>query len=158
GPYAALGVGLALFAPVVWWNARHGWVSFLFQGGRAVGSPTFRPLSLLGAIAGQAVYLYPWIWMLVVAALLKRIGEAWHRSASRADLFLLGQSAVPLVVFLGVACFRPVLPHWALVASLSAFPFLGSEWADWAVQSWPRTRRWGIAMGMASLLLAGTAA
>jgi len=34
-PYAAVGIALVIFLPVLIWNAGHGWVSFLFQGGRA---------------------------------------------------------------------------------------------------------------------------
>jgi 4-amino-4-deoxy-L-arabinose transferase-like glycosyltransferase len=33
GPYLAAAIGLMLFAPVILWNATHGWASFLFQGG-----------------------------------------------------------------------------------------------------------------------------
>ena len=36
-PYVAGLVALILFSPALIWNARHGWVSFLFQGGRAGG-------------------------------------------------------------------------------------------------------------------------
>ena len=41
GPYLALAIGLSVFSPVLIWNARHGWVSFLFQGGArwAAGCP-----------------------------------------------------------------------------------------------------------------------
>jgi 4-amino-4-deoxy-L-arabinose transferase-like glycosyltransferase len=46
GPYLAFGLGLLLFSPVLVWNASHGWASFLFQGGRAVGSWTFRGYDL----------------------------------------------------------------------------------------------------------------
>jgi hypothetical protein len=46
GPYLALGLGLLVFSPVLIWNANHGWASFLFQGGRAVGSWTLRGCDL----------------------------------------------------------------------------------------------------------------
>ncbi len=42
GPYLALAVGLIVFSPVIFWNASHGWASFAFQGGRAVGGFGFR--------------------------------------------------------------------------------------------------------------------
>ena len=54
GPYLAFGLGLLVFSPVLFWNAGHGWASFLFQGGRAVGSWTLRPDYLLVAILAQA--------------------------------------------------------------------------------------------------------
>ena len=37
-PYVAGLVALVVFLPVLVWNAGHGWVSFLFQGGRAGGA------------------------------------------------------------------------------------------------------------------------
>ena len=43
GPYLAIAMGLVMFSPVIVWNASHGWVSFLFQGGRAVGGWMPRP-------------------------------------------------------------------------------------------------------------------
>ena len=45
--YAAAAIALVMIAPVVVWNARHGWVSFAFQGGRgrAGGGPEARSRS-----------------------------------------------------------------------------------------------------------------
>src|ERR1700678_4554157 len=62
GPYLAFGLGLVVFSPVILWNAGHDWASFLFQGGRAVGSWTLRPDYLAVAVLAQAGYLFPWIW------------------------------------------------------------------------------------------------
>jgi hypothetical protein len=124
GPYLSAAIGLAAFAPVIAWNAAHGWASFAFQGGRALGS-TFRPLALLGAIAGQAAYLFPWVWIFLVIALVRAA-----RRRDEADRFLLWQAIPPLLAFVGVACRREVLPHWSLVGLIPAFPLLGRDWAD----------------------------
>src|SRR6185312_12945063 len=35
-PYVSACVALAMISPVIWWNARNGWVSFAFQGARGV--------------------------------------------------------------------------------------------------------------------------
>jgi 4-amino-4-deoxy-L-arabinose transferase-like glycosyltransferase len=71
GPYLAMAIGLAMFSPVLIWNARHGWVSFLFQGGRAVGGWVPRPDYLAGAVLAQAGYLFPWIWIPLVIVLVR---------------------------------------------------------------------------------------
>ena len=68
GPYVASAVGLAAFAPVVGWNATHGWVSFLFQGERAVGNG-FHASTLIAALVLPAFYLFPWIWFRLVSLL-----------------------------------------------------------------------------------------
>jgi Dolichyl-phosphate-mannose-protein mannosyltransferase len=81
GPYLAISLGLVLFSPVILWNARHGWVSFLFQGGRAVGSAIPRPDYLATALFGQAMYLFPWIWVPLVIVLVNEC-RAWSRGLS----------------------------------------------------------------------------
>ena len=129
GPYLAVGVGLLVFSPVLIWNARHGWVSFLFQGGRAVGGWVPRPDYLAGAVLAQAGYLFPWIWIPLVVLLVRgwRRWPSWTDGPERLWLCL---AAVPLAVFTAVACFRPVLPHWGLIGLVPLFPMLGRAWAD----------------------------
>ncbi len=129
GPYLALGLGLLCFTPVLGWNAAHGWASFAFQGGRALGSSRFRPDALAGAIAGQAMYFLPWVWTFLIATLVRHLRRLRDGGADAADRFLLCQAAPPLVAFLGVASLRPVLPHWSLVGLLPIVPMLGGDWA-----------------------------
>jgi 4-amino-4-deoxy-L-arabinose transferase-like glycosyltransferase len=129
GPYLSLAIGLMVFSPVLLWNARHGWVSFLFQGGRAVGSWVPRPDLLAIALLAQAGYLFPWIWMPLVSALL-RGWRGWSKHAAGPERLWLCLSAVPLAVFTAVACFRPVLPHWGLIGLVPLFPIVGRTWAE----------------------------
>ncbi len=141
GPYLALAIGLAVFSPVLGWNAAHHWVSFGFQGGRAVEEGLrFRPDALLGAVLGQAAYLLPWIWVFLVVTLVRKTRELFH-GTSEADRFLLCQAIPPLALFLLVACFRPLLPHWSLVGMLPVFPMLAGDWASRWVAEGPRIRR-----------------
>jgi 4-amino-4-deoxy-L-arabinose transferase-like glycosyltransferase len=128
GPYLALGLGLAVFSPVIIWNARHGWVSFLFQGGRAVGSAAFRPDYVLLALLAQALYLFPWIWAPLVVTVVRECRN-WRRIAAVPDRLWLCLAVVPLGVFTLVACFRPVLPHWGLIGLVALFPMLGRNWS-----------------------------
>ncbi|MHC5538902.1 glycosyltransferase family 39 protein [Singulisphaera rosea] len=132
GPYVAMVLGLLAFAPVLFWNAIHGWASFAFQGGRALGGLAFRPDTLLAAILGPVVYLLPWIWASLVLILFRKgksFREPVGESRPTAERLLYCQAVVPLVVFLAVACTRPLLPHWTLVAFLSLFPMLGQVWS-----------------------------
>ena len=140
GPYLAVVTGLLVFSPVIYWNATHGWASFAFQGGRAVGGFRFQPLALAAAIGGQAAYLFPWIWLTLVVILVGRL-RAFNRGATVVERFLVCQAVLPLAVFTAVACFRPVLPHWTLVGYLSIFPMMGRAWeARWHLNP-SRTRR-----------------
>ena len=140
GPYLAVAVGLVVFAPVLYWNATHEWVSFLFQGERAVGGLRLRPLALLAAIGGQAAYLFPWLWWILVTILVGRISH-FYRGATVTERFLVCQAILPLTVFTAVACVRPVLPHWTLVAYLSIFPLVGRFWELHWRENPARTRR-----------------
>jgi 4-amino-4-deoxy-L-arabinose transferase-like glycosyltransferase len=128
GPCLALAIGLVLFSPVLIWNASHGWVSFFFQGGRAVGGWIPRPDYLLVAILAQAAYLFPWIWVPLVVVLV-RGWRGWWTITTGSERLWLCLAAVPVGVFTAVACFRPVLPHWGLIGMVSLFPILGRTWA-----------------------------
>jgi hypothetical protein len=139
GPYLALGVGLMVFSPVVLWNARHGWVSFLFQGGRAVGSWVPRPDYLVVALFAQAAYLFPWLW-LPLSRILASSCRAYFTHLTGPERLWTCLAAVPFGVFTCVACFRPVLPHWGLIGLVPLFPILGREWAR-RLEVQPRSSR-----------------
>lgn len=168
GPYLAVITGLIVFGPVVAWNATHGWASFAFQGGRALGDVRLRPELLLASVAGQALYVFPWIWLPLVGVLAKQLHGIGVNEAKlvvrnedevpgtapaaperdfgvAADRFLLAQSVLPLGGFLLLACFREVLPHWSLVGYLPLMPMLGQVWARrWVID--PRRLRRRLAM------------
>lgn len=123
-PWVALALALALFSPVLVWNAHHGWVSFAFQGGRAAVHQwhPFGPFAVLG---GAALFVLPWIWVGLVVALVRglRGGPATWRS-----WLLCWLALPPLVLFPVVALWsRHVLFHWAAPGYLFLFPLLGWE-------------------------------
>jgi hypothetical protein len=130
GPYLAIGLGLALFSPVLVWNAGHHWASFLFQGGRAVGSWTLRPSLLALALLAQAAYLFPWIWLPLFTILVRGFWSRFKGSDRLVpERLLVCIASVPFGLFTAVACFRLVLPHWGLIGLASLFPLLGDRWA-----------------------------
>lgn len=140
GPYLAVAIGLAIFSPVLFWNARNGWVSFLFQGGRAIGGFAPRPDYLATALAAQAGYFFPWIWIPLVLLLVRGI-RGWRDLESDDERLALCLAAVPTGIFTLVACFRPVLPHWGLIGLVSLFPSLGLLWQTQLEDRPRRTRR-----------------
>ncbi|HZW34501.1 MAG TPA: glycosyltransferase family 39 protein [Isosphaeraceae bacterium] len=152
GPYLAVGVGLMVFSPVIVWNADHGWVSFLFQGGRAVGSWVPRPDYLVAALLGQAAYLFPWVWLPLVR-ILGRSCRTYATMPAGPERLWTCLAAVPWGAFSAVACFRPVLPHWGLIGLVSLFPVLGREWAQRIeVQARPWRRRLAVYAGLSITL------
>jgi 4-amino-4-deoxy-L-arabinose transferase-like glycosyltransferase len=58
--WAAILLALLVFSPVIWWNATHGWASFLFQGRRTAGGAGFDFFAnLADFVLGQAGYMTP---------------------------------------------------------------------------------------------------
>ncbi len=119
-PYVAGVVALVIFSPVVTWNAEHGWVSLLFQGGRAGGS--LHPFGPLMAIGGQAAFLLPWIWLPLVwcGFVAARRGPS---DSKRWLLFCL--AAPPILLFAVAALWSNTLFHWAAPGYLMLLPMLG---------------------------------
>ncbi|HTV43696.1 MAG TPA: glycosyltransferase family 39 protein [Stellaceae bacterium] len=135
-PYIAGLVALGVFAPVLWWNAQHGWVSFLFQGGRVGGR-----LDLLGPIrtlAGEALFVLPWLWLPLVLCGF----DALRRGpAEMRGWLLLCLAAPPIVLFTLVALWGHVLFHWAAPGYLFLLPLLGAAIAGDPSHR-ARARRW----------------
>ena len=112
-----------MFAPVLAWNAAHGWASFAFQAGRAAGMH-LRPFAPLVTLAGEALFVLPWIWlpmMAVFVVALRRGPGEWR------PWLLCCLAAPPIVAFVAVSAWssQRVLFHWAAPGYLMLFPLLG---------------------------------
>ena len=154
GPYLAVGLGLLVFSPVLIWNARNGWASFLFQGGRAFGALVPRLDYLATTMLAQAGYLYPWIWI-PLCFLMFREAKNWRRLPTVHQRLALCLAVAPVLVFTAVACFRPVLPHWGLIGLVSLFPVLGDAWRQHFDRSRGPLIRWLAGAAVFSLMLLG---
>lgn len=150
GPYIAAVVSAAVFSPVLTWNAAHHWASFAFQGDRALGL-RFHPLAPLTTLAGEALFVLPWIWLpmiLVLVAAFRR-GAAWH------DRLLAWLAVPPVVAFALVSLWssQRILFHWAAPGYLMLFPLLGRWIAERTDRAWLRRTVAGTAGLLAAVLL-----
>jgi 4-amino-4-deoxy-L-arabinose transferase-like glycosyltransferase len=146
-PYCAGLLALLVFAPVIGWNATHHWASFVFQGERA-SAAHFRALAPLTTLAGEALFVLPWIWapmMVLLAAALRR-GPVTSPSRLLACL-----AAPPIILFALIAAWssQRVLFHWAAPGYLMLFPLLGDAVAQRLHR--PAVRR--LLVGTAALVL-----
>jgi 4-amino-4-deoxy-L-arabinose transferase-like glycosyltransferase len=146
-PYLAAIAAVAVFSPVLIWNATHGWASFAFQGDRAAGL-RFHPLGPVMTLAGEALFVLPWIWLPMMALFVRgfRPVTPWtHR-------LLVWLAAPPIVGFALISTWssQRVLYHWAAPGYLMLFPLLGEAIAARISRIWVR---WMIA-GSAVLVLA----
>jgi len=149
-PYVAALVAALLFSPVVVWNARHGWASVAFQGGRAEADG-LRPFGPLWALAGEAVFLLPWLWLPLFALFLRAL---WRGPAHPQSWLPACLALPPIAVFTGVALWAHVLFHWAAPGYLMLFPLLGDWVARWRMRS--GAVRIGL-VGSAVVVVCGTA-
>jgi 4-amino-4-deoxy-L-arabinose transferase-like glycosyltransferase len=114
-PWAACAIGLLLFAPVVAWNAAHGWAGFARQGGRV---EDWRPARALGFLAelvgGQIGLVTPLVWGLCMAGLVAAIHHAW-RQRDPAWSLLVALSLPPVLVFVQHAVGDRVQGNWPAI-------------------------------------------
>jgi hypothetical protein len=151
-PYLAIAVAAVIFMPVIVWNEQHGWISFVFQAGRA-GPREFQLWAPFVALAGQALFLLPWIWLPLVLCLTR----AALRGPADERRWLMACLAIgPIVVFTVVAWGGSrTFPHWAAPGYLMLFPLLGCQVAG-AIESGRRyTRSWLIVTATSMVVLLG---
>jgi len=133
-PYIAAAIALAIFTPVIVWNAEHQWVSFLFQLGRNAESHGPRLLALAQNVGGQIALVTPWVWIPLMLALVR------VRSSLCTILGVIPIGLFTLVSLGG----NPGQPHWPAPGYLMLFPLLGQFVAQWPAR---RARVWLLASG-----------
>lgn len=122
-PYVAGILALAVFSPVLIWNASHGWASFAFQADRAAGI-RFRPLMPLQTLAGEALFVLPWIWVPMMIVFVR----TFRRNGTWTERMLAWLAAPPIMVFALISAWssQRILYHWAAPGYLMLFPLLGA--------------------------------
>ncbi len=124
-PYLGGIVALAIFAPVILWNAGHHWVSFIKQLGRA-RIEDFRPTFIAELIPTQVAFATPLVFILGAMglyALFKRDGGA---SSARVLVNSTFWTIVAYFVWHSLHArveanwFAPVYPAFAIAAAVAA--------------------------------------
>ncbi len=155
GPYLALCIAALLFSPVLLWNARHHWISFVWQSTRGLDELQGIRLDwMLRNLAGQALELLPWVWL----ALLVELWRSFRRDASPGSRFLGCLAVVPIVLFTAVAAYAATGQrhfHWGMPGYLLLFLPLGARVHD-ALRQGRAAYRWGLAVTVVLSLLSMT--
>jgi len=142
-PYLSLVVAALVFAPALQWNARHGWISFVWQGERGLDFRGVHVGWLVKNLLGQATELLPWIW----AGLLFELVRCLCRNPATAAYRLVGWlSLSPIVLFTLVAAYAPIGNHfhWPDPGYLLLFLPLGAAVHRY-LQRVPARPRWPLA-------------
>jgi 4-amino-4-deoxy-L-arabinose transferase-like glycosyltransferase len=110
-PWAAMALALALFAPDIGWNAAHGWVSYVKQGGRVTQFDAARAVQfLIELVAGQMALFTPGVLVLAGVGLWR----LRHETAPGARL-LLWLTLVPAAMFLEHVLSDRVQGNWVAI-------------------------------------------
>jgi hypothetical protein len=130
-------VALAVFSPVLVWNAGRGWVSFAKQGGRTGDWQPALAVGHLGELVGGQIGLATPVLAVVFALAMWRAARGAWRGEAVAGL-LAGVTLVPALAFLQHAIGGRVQANWPAVI----YPG-----AALAAACLPRVGRWGAGGG-----------
>ena len=150
-PYGAALLAALLFSPVLVWNARHGWVSFAFQGARRLAKPA--ELGLPWLVASAALLLSPLGLAAALRALVPR-DEPEGDDARRLHRFALVFTGVPLALLVAFSLRHAVRANWTGPVWLAALPAIARTLAAHAAAARPQARAWAATL-VALLLLYG---
>jgi len=110
-PWAAVMIGLVVFAPNIIWNAQHEWISYSYQLGQGSGDGLSFG-DFFTAIGGQLAAWSPLIFGLLIAAGLVL---ARQKKINSNDRFVIWTSIPVFVFFCLTGLTSKVLPHWTTV-------------------------------------------
>jgi dolichol-phosphate mannosyltransferase len=129
-PYVAALLALAIFSPVILWNAQHEWASFTFQTSRRLAeAPKFALHKLL---ASALVLITPTGVLAVAAALMGAksadpgAGTGDDGDAPRRRLFINLAILVPLAVFAIFSLRHEVKLDWTGAPWIAALPVMAA--------------------------------
>ena len=143
-PWVALALAVAVFSPVIVWNAQHDWASFHFQSTRTAGpaGPMANHVGVfwlmqLGAVLPLGLALF-------AAAAARGIKRGWMRGEDGWGVVV--SFGLPLFVLFAAASFRTQIHlNWTAPAFLA----LSIGGAAWLAEVWTdphRARRWHVTM------------
>ncbi len=124
-PYLGGLAALAIFSPVILWNADHHWISFIKQIGRA-RIEDFRPAFIAELIPTQIAFATPLVWILGAMglyALFKRnVGALAPRALISATFWTIVAYFIwhSLHARVEANWFAPVYPAFAIAAAVAA--------------------------------------
>ena len=153
-PYVAAILAFAIITPVIWWNARHGWASFEFQGRRGVPNGALRPAQFAAMALGEIAFLSPWIF----APLIAGLANGFHLWRDQRRLFLLCLSLPPIALFTVTPLWGGRgQPHWTMPGWFFSFALMGA-WINELNVSARALRRWAFVASALLAAIAGVAA
>ena len=137
GPYVACAVATIVFTPVLIWNARHGWVSVVFQLHHGLSAPEGSPLLAAWRhegdfFGGQAGLASPILFVMLAIVTIRSL----KRRAPTVEFVAAAIATLSFVFFVYSALRQRVEPNWPAPAYIPAIVLLATT--RWT----PRGQRW----------------
>ena len=160
-PWAAAGIAVALFAPVLIWNAQHDWASFRFQSVRAVATHELS-LRTVGDFFGLQFFL---VGPVLLPVLLSAVTlTAWRgiRQRDAVSILLSASVIMPFLYFLWKSLTLRIGDTWPMflwpigfaAAAINIAMLPREGWPAWMIKS---TIAWAkVAVASGIVLVAGT--
>jgi hypothetical protein len=134
GPYVATLVALAVFTPVIVWNAQNGFAAFLFQGSRAALDDHIRVDRWISHTGFLLAVMGPAVWLIQIGTLA---GALWRGPRDERAWFFATLALTPIAFFtvIDLFGFQGVQgPHWLSPGYLFTFPLVGAAVARWRLR------------------------
>ena len=129
GPWLAALLALFIFSPAIIWNLQHSDAGLTFQA-RRLPSGAIHPLSFLEFLGGQALYLFPLLFVPFAMALWRALRTGRRdRGAWLVAMVALG----PILFFNVFSLWLHSLPHWPMPGWVFAIVLFGRDAAELAV-------------------------
>lgn len=154
GPFLALASAAVVSLPVIVWNYEHGGMSFATFLQRGLRVSGLHLDDAVKNVAGQALFLTPWLWAFLVVCLAWGLAPRRRLPVAR---FLSLMAVGPLVLFTAVSTVNGQWYqfHWPLVGYASLFPLAGAMLAGGGEPAAVWSRRFSVFCATAMGAVAG---
>lgn len=126
--YVAAAIALLVFSPVLWWNATHGWATFVFNFLSRHRAAAWNPAHMVTLLVAFLITLSPGILCYAVWAMREAFAEGLRRRR-RPALYLALSFSVPVAYFCVRGLTRHIGAHWPAAGCTGLLVYLGVWWA-----------------------------
>lgn len=131
GVWLATLVSLAFISPILFWNARHDWISFAYQLHHGTGNLNWELKSFAVSQAAQFFVYGPLLFVFGWIGLL----HSWHERRSLGVLLCLALALPVLLMFGWNSGYVMSLPHWTALGWVALAPLAARR----ILAAWDRT-------------------